>query len=487
MPRHQGRHGQGPHPAHKDGTVEAPGNDDIIVSCKVELDKGLVEISSRSDAGAHRQGGEVVATGGISVVTSSPLAGGPKMKSSSSLDMGSIEPSHERQRMTHKVAIVMGLTMFAATGSSVLPGARMAVQESIKREENEPRTASQIPSIGELCGIPTGGWSSDGFCSFPGHLDSALHLGVAAPGSGAKVPVAAGCYMVGAGGSSPQSFAAGGTDGGGLWAVMDPTEDPSGPPSGQPQGVGGGKRGRSSRSSFLMVSGAGGRERRSVLKDLETIAMTPKAQATKASPGVISRELPSLMSELDDQAEYEMQWVASEPNPAIDEEAMPALMAAAPMAVPQLAVSEGRPRHRRPSTVAASAAVLQLLRTGPFTNHDGVSGSGLIVSETRSQTPSGRVTRSDTHTLLYFFTYSPSMPVFHCLPSCLSHTDRSGLPHGSPPYGRLRDPILRLVPGRNRQSTTISHSRNHGQCKCSQYPKTSDEAVVPKVGRGIAT
>ena len=320
--------------------------DSVTVTCTLLLSQGTVELLSTS-SGDEEGRTTSVAKGAISCIADrSYLQGAPEPAVEDSVTF--------RRRLLSRVAIALGISAFASAALCIGPHPNAA--------EGSPRAAAApAPSIGGLCATPAAGgassgsgaggcWYTDGFHTFPGHLDSALHLGVAAPGSGAKVPVAAGAYL-----SGPSVYAAHNIDDGddAIWAVMASADSQSSG-SDSPEA----RKPRRGRSSFFMVAG-GSQSRHAVLQDLETVTMAkqrpqPLSGASIEGSKAARLHAPSLSSGPNDgqqqqQVAYEVQMLVSEP--AGDADATPG--------------EGGRPAFSvtaRSSAAASAASVLQLIQ-----------------------------------------------------------------------------------------------------------------------------
>jgi hypothetical protein len=88
-------------------------------------------------------------------------------------------PQPQRQHGTHLQAAA------AALLSDVLPCSATA----------SPGSSAVAGPVGIIAAVSSD-WAASGYFSVPQQVDSALHLGVVAPGSGAKVPVAVGSFLV---------------------------------------------------------------------------------------------------------------------------------------------------------------------------------------------------------------------------------------------------------------------------------------------------
>ena len=319
--------------------------DNVTVTCTLLLSQGTVELLSTSSGDEGRT--TSVAKGAISCIAErSYLQGTPDPAVEDSVTF--------RRRLLSRAAIALGISAFAS--------AAMCIGPHPNAVEGSPRAAAApAPSIGGLCATPAAGgagsgsgaggcWYTDGFHTFPGHLDSALHLGVAAPGSGAKVPVAAGAYL-----SGPSVYAAHNIDDGddAIWAVMASADSQSSG-SDSPEA----RKPRRGRSSFFMVAG-GSQSRHAVLQDLETVTMAkqrpqPLSGASIEGSKAARLHAPSLSSGPNDgqqqqQVAYEVQMLVSEP--AGDADATPG--------------EGGRPAFSvtaRSSAAASAASVLQLIQ-----------------------------------------------------------------------------------------------------------------------------
>lgn len=89
-------------------------------------------------------------------------------------------PQTQRQHSAHLQAAAAVLL------SDLLPRSTPASQGS---------AAAAAGPVGVIAAVSSD-WASSGYFSAPQQVDSALHLGVVAPGSGAKVPVAVGSFLV---------------------------------------------------------------------------------------------------------------------------------------------------------------------------------------------------------------------------------------------------------------------------------------------------
>lgn len=302
----------------------------LLVTCRVELGSGQLRISYSSGASAARvasdgqgEGETLVATGRVARVQADappPVPPADTQEAEGQVGQGQlIQGQGQAPQGVREVAAARpgAVTARRTRLAAALGIAALAAQRVWAADGADDSPA--VPSLGMLAAAPpSGGAAADasgpaggtagsaypggggggaegayasGFLSFPGHLDSALHLGVAQPGSGAKVPVAAAAFLVGAslgagvsmgsplqlcGGDDRSAFAAGG----GMWAVGGHELGPAGRASGGMAGAAGGagrqQAGRAGRgcSSFRLVSGCGGAPQ-ALLHSLETVVAQP--------------------------------------------------------------------------------------------------------------------------------------------------------------------------------------------------------------------
>lgn len=147
-------------------------------------------------------------------------------------------------------------------------------------------------SVGVVAGM-AGDWTADGYQADPRQADAALHLGVAGPGSGARVPVAAAAYVA-AGASAPEAAPGGAFAGAPLFAAHTPQ---------------GGQV-----SSFLLGRMAGpGSSGALTINRLETRVMSGAAARKAAAEDAASQQGGSVS--------YQVLWNAAAPGAALPEAA----------------------------------------------------------------------------------------------------------------------------------------------------------------------
>ena len=180
-----------------------------MVTCQVELETGALRLAcSKGDGatsavgGGDGDGGQLVATGRVTRVLAPPAPAPSQPPQGLQQHAGEAEAApaaaaaSPRNRTLRMLATLLGVASLAAAqqqqqhiSSGTPPPASSAVARAPSLGCLAPAPGSAGGTAGGTAGSTggTGAWYTSGFLSFPGHLDSALHLGVALPGSGAKV------------------------------------------------------------------------------------------------------------------------------------------------------------------------------------------------------------------------------------------------------------------------------------------------------------
>ena len=157
-----------------------------LVSCRVSLAEGRIELSSQQStakggvlSGFSDADAAIVARAAIELVADSSLAPQGVSNAQAAL-VADVGESRRRRRDSRARAVwALGISALAISGADLASPSPVPLSAAVPKPPP--------PYIGSLCTTPTKSWDADGFLTFPGHLDSALHLGVIAPESLAKV------------------------------------------------------------------------------------------------------------------------------------------------------------------------------------------------------------------------------------------------------------------------------------------------------------
>jgi hypothetical protein len=206
------------------------------------------------------------------------------------------------------VAVTARACAVAASSGSAAPAVSpaglaaltQAVPQVRQQAQRVAGAAAAVPSMGGAVGRLqplTAAWHASGYLTSPQQVDSALHLGVLAPGSPAKIPVALGCFL------GPAQAAASMPDLGQLHAATTAHAGQAG------------RVGDTDTSSFYLGAAGGSQDSMSAAARVEQLqtrlvarrAMADDLPAAAAQPA--ARELRSAAAPLT----YALDWLRSEP------------------------------------------------------------------------------------------------------------------------------------------------------------------------------
>ncbi|GAX72979.1 hypothetical protein CEUSTIGMA_g431.t1, partial [Chlamydomonas eustigma] len=366
--------------SHESAVLKYRSGDGIIVTCAVLLESGTVQLSSERQGEGNAVGQAapraMVATGTVTRVTSalSSLARNDEAAGVTEGCLHALAPAavslnmssslQARSTSSRLLAIWLGvaehvsLLASKAAASHYQSGIHPSIQANkhaaltnLSSLPSSPEGRSsrniftdslpQIPSLGRLCSSScqdpessgsvqqtSTSWQSEGYLANPGMMDSALHLGVANPGSGAKIPVSAGAFLAcNSAIDHPCSLLHDH-----LWTVL--ASGPSSLLAGGDKKGEGMRRSMAGRSSSNVVTiSCMSNKRKAALHGLETVTMNQRnAPSSSATPLVASKEAAGaavvmasalrqeqqVLQDDELQVAYEIQWQMSEALPAVE-------------------------------------------------------------------------------------------------------------------------------------------------------------------------
>jgi hypothetical protein len=159
----------------------AAGSEDdlgLVVVCSLDLATGQLKIGYMQETGEGLEAMQmtVCATATAGIVRAAGAAGSAAQQ----------QQEQQERLQAGALAVLSGILAPHTAAAVLASGSAAAVPAA---------AASTRQVIGAIEGVSEE-WHASGYFSNPRQVDSALHLGVVQPGSGAKVPVAVGCFLV---------------------------------------------------------------------------------------------------------------------------------------------------------------------------------------------------------------------------------------------------------------------------------------------------
>lgn len=228
-------------------------NSEVVVQVSVNVILGVIQVSSFGVAVESKGSSKVETAGPVNV-----HARGRLVRTSSS----SGKPG-EVMQLGSQPAVIRLASLLCVCTTKISP-------------ESASVSSLGATAVAEISPGSFWGWQADGYCFFPGEVDSSFHLGVLEPGCSAKIPVHVGFFSA----PAPKcvtSAAAESDLGSQLWASCAPL-DPA-----LTESRSGIAKGNGSSSSTFHLLDQGGYSR-AVVERLRTVTVSARSSKALAAP-----------------------------------------------------------------------------------------------------------------------------------------------------------------------------------------------------------